>query len=362
MAGAHAEDTDTASNTAKPFLLFRHQSYVPELCFAGCALIFVIGMFLGQSKNEGFVIAWTTQMVAPGGLLDRNFALLGPGDSKGNEVLLLESPSCYKLWTSGRRFCQGMLCTFYLQQRQDLAQLLLGKLNGQRDILDLEAVMSEGCCPPIVLAIATPGLAKQLHTELPDLKAFARKLEVTKDRLAQWPFGKLSVLAEQSSTFYDLMTPQLMELVFGRMAWELAGPHFRSIHISSEFVVGGEEGPSQKTAQLVKMSFFLPPTVESKFLDRFLTHALLLIDMVGTYKLSPEQQRRALEVRQKRQAAAFKAAEEDRKKQQEQRRKEKKEQEEDRLRRLPPEARQKELERRQRLQQKRLLNRRTKKM
>eukprot|EP00887_Chlorella_sp_A99_P004191 scaffold23.g4191.t1 len=358
-ATAHAEDTDTASNTAKPFLLFRHQSYVPELCFAGCALIFVIGMFLGQSKNEGFVIAWTTQMVAPGGLLDRNFALLGPGDSKGNEVLLLESPSCYKLWTSGRRFCQGMLCTFYLQQRQDLAQLLLGKLNGQRDILDLEArggaVMSEGCCPPIVLAIATPGLAKQLHTELPDLKAFARKLEVTKDRLAQWPFGKLSVLAEQSSTFYDLMTPQLMELVFGRMAWEL---------------------------------------VESKFLDRFLTLALLLIDMVGTYKLSPgeagaarrERERRGTAAtpaapvavprrvpptRERRAAAAgarglFRgAAEEDRKKQQEQRRKEKKEQEEasrDRLRRLPPEARQKELERRQRLQQKRLLNRRTKKM
>lgn len=45
-------------------------------------------------------------MVKEGGVLDRNFALLGPGDTRAGEVLLKESMHEFKLWASGRRYCQ----------------------------------------------------------------------------------------------------------------------------------------------------------------------------------------------------------------------------------------------------------------
>ena len=46
------------------------------------------------------------QMVKEGGVLDRNFYMLGPGDTRAGEVLLKESMHEFKLWASGRRYCQ----------------------------------------------------------------------------------------------------------------------------------------------------------------------------------------------------------------------------------------------------------------
>ena len=36
---------------------------------------------------------------------------------------------------------------------------------------------------------------------------------MARDRLPSWPHEKLSVLAEQPSIFYDLLTPELLEQV-----------------------------------------------------------------------------------------------------------------------------------------------------
>ena len=36
---------------------------------------------------------------------------------------------------------------------------------------------------------------------------------MTRDKIPNWPHDKLTVLAEQSSVFYDLMTPELLEQV-----------------------------------------------------------------------------------------------------------------------------------------------------
>ncbi len=46
-----------------------------------------------------------------------------------------------------------------------------------------------------------------------DLRLYMRKVEVAKDRLPSWPHDKLTVLAEQPSIFYDLMTEAMMEQV-----------------------------------------------------------------------------------------------------------------------------------------------------
>lgn len=36
---------------------------------------------------------------------------------------------------------------------------------------------------------------------------------MTRDKIPSWPHDKLTVLAEQSSVFYDLMIPELVEQV-----------------------------------------------------------------------------------------------------------------------------------------------------
>ena len=46
-----------------------------------------------------------------------------------------------------------------------------------------------------------------------DLRLYTRKVEVARDRIPNWPHEKLSVLAEQPSIFYDLLTPELLEQV-----------------------------------------------------------------------------------------------------------------------------------------------------
>lgn len=44
-------------------------------------------------------------------------------------------------------------------------------------------------------------------------------MEVTRDKIPNWPHDKLTVLAEQSSVFYDLMTPELVEQVLALTPW-----------------------------------------------------------------------------------------------------------------------------------------------
>lgn len=46
-----------------------------------------------------------------------------------------------------------------------------------------------------------------------DLKLYTRNVDVAKDRIPSWPHDKLTVLAEQPSIFYDLMTDVMLEQV-----------------------------------------------------------------------------------------------------------------------------------------------------
>ena len=46
-----------------------------------------------------------------------------------------------------------------------------------------------------------------------DLKTYTRKLEVSREKLPGWPGDRLTVLVEQAAVFYDIMTPDMMDLV-----------------------------------------------------------------------------------------------------------------------------------------------------
>lgn len=45
-----------------------------------------INLFFGKKENDALALAWAQQFCADGAVLDRNFALIGPGDSNGGEV------------------------------------------------------------------------------------------------------------------------------------------------------------------------------------------------------------------------------------------------------------------------------------
>lgn len=60
-----------------------------------------------------------------------------------------------------------------------------------------------------------------------DLKLYTRRVEVTRDKIPSWPHDKLTVLAEQSTVFYDLMIPELVEQVIILLHLGLEGKLWR---------------------------------------------------------------------------------------------------------------------------------------
>lgn len=355
--GAGSVPAGAGSAPRPPFVQLKEQdSWVLEGCAVAFLLAFLVNLAVGRGRNERLAVAWTTELVAPDGVLDRNFSLLGPGDTEAGEVLLKDSMHVYKFWASGRRFCQGLLATLQLVRRQDLLAYSLQLVRGQKDVMELELRMSEGCMPPLVLAIAPPPVARTMQQDSADVKRLCKRVDPTRDRIAQWP-ERLTVLAEHSSIFYDLMTPQLLELAFGRDAFLAVKPYFRFLHITSE--LPEDAGPHK---QVVRLSFSLPPEGDTATLNKFLVTVLLLADLLGSYRLSPEQQKRAAEARQKKEAEERAAVADDRQRRADERRQQKAAEEADRLKRMNPAQREKELERKQKLQAKRRMSRMSKKM
>ena len=80
------------------------------------------------------------------------------------------------------------------------------QFKSDHDHLNIEVYLSDAQMEPLVLGITAnrPGLLKTMKS-LPDIKAFTRKQEVSRDRLPQWPSDQLSIQAEQAQIFYDLM-------------------------------------------------------------------------------------------------------------------------------------------------------------
>ena len=90
------------------FRLAEQEDYRTEVAFALFVLLSVFFLIVGGRDNEALATHWVTEMVRPGGVLDRNFALVGPhaaAAAKG-EVLMKETPDTFRLYASGRRSCQ----------------------------------------------------------------------------------------------------------------------------------------------------------------------------------------------------------------------------------------------------------------
>lgn len=78
----------------------------------------------GRNQNEAIVLDWAKTCCSEGGILERNFSVLGPEENSGPEIILKDSMRDYKLHASGRRNCLGLLAELDLLPRQDLFQRL----------------------------------------------------------------------------------------------------------------------------------------------------------------------------------------------------------------------------------------------
>jgi hypothetical protein len=72
-------------------------------------------------------------------------------------------------------------------------------------------------CRSVVVVVETVFSNKGVQTSdacgVADVRTFAHVVAVGKNKMPNWPSDKLTVLAEHSSIFYDIMTEQLLDAV-----------------------------------------------------------------------------------------------------------------------------------------------------
>lgn len=321
-----------------------------EFGFLAFMTLYLANMYRGTQINKRLAYSWTKEFATEGSILDRNFSHVGISDNEGTEVTIFkEGAAKYQCYASGRRFCSGALITADLRPRMELFQgYILNLLLPQDDMLDFEIHMNEASMPKTVLCVATTRLAREMLRRedcYEDLRLYTRKVEVAKDRLPSWPHEKLTVLAEQPSIFYDLMNDAMMEQVFGRAAFEESGRYFRAMRLTSE-----GEG---KHKQIAQFSFALPPPDEMDKLSSWIMAAMVFIDLLGNYKMKPDQKAKAEKARQEAATHVERSNEEETLEREEKLRAKKKEEEQEKLKRMSPADREKYKARKEKLDRER---------
>lgn len=84
--------------------------------------------------------------------------------------------------------------------------------SSQSDMVEFEVALLDSF-PPVVLAIVDRRFVSHVESTWTELGSFTKRMEVSKDKLKDWPRDDLVVFAESSSVFYDVVTDFLMTQV-----------------------------------------------------------------------------------------------------------------------------------------------------
>jgi Protein of unknown function (DUF1682) len=371
---------DAGSDDPRPTITFFNLSfklkpqtdYNIERIALGLSIFFIVKMIIGRKTNKNLAILYVAEMDRDDGILKKQFAEAEP-------TVIIDGPETFKFHATGRRYCQGALFTFRMASRQDLLSTFTKFSGGsQRDILEIEVNMNENAMPSTVLFVGTHSAAKAVTKENRDIVELTKRLEPTRDRLATWPGvsgnedgsgdqpSPLVVHAEHPSVFYEIMSPPIMDVLFGPNAFynEDMSRYFRYLHASSDFrspaFSENSVGATGKRP-VVRVSFNLPPSGNYEVLDKFVTFVCLIIDGLGSCKLTPEQIKKSADLRRTVEAKRESTIVEKEKKLEE-RRAAKEAEERARLAKLPPEQREKERAKRDKILRKRSMKSAVKRM
>mmetsp|Transcript_16567 Transcript_16567/g.56472 ORF Transcript_16567/g.56472 Transcript_16567/m.56472 type:complete len:507 (+) Transcript_16567:68-1588(+) len=315
---------------------------------------YAVQYFLGKSANEAIARRWAALFAGEGGVLERNFSLLGPAEEDSLEsaaTLMKDSHSEYKLYCSGRRFCESMTCTLQLKKRQDLLSILVGYVAPEEDLLKLEVVMNAGDMDALCFAVGTKKAARALHKADPLLARFTSALELPAEKRRRLGPDAPLVLAEASDVAADLVTEHALDAAFGKERWPAAKHLFRSMHFSSEGGVGAKEG-----AKTLKFEFVLPEGPEMQQLGAMIQLAMHYVDAVGRYRVSAAAAERIRASRQRLEKEKAKSAIEERRAELQKKKEEKRAAEVEAMRDMSREARLKKEEKEYRREVKKRAN------
>ncbi|RZR93790.1 hypothetical protein BHM03_00022364 [Ensete ventricosum] len=198
---------ELSSPLPPPFSL---RSYFLEIACVTFLICFAFNYFHGKRRNEGIALAWVAKFAGKDSIFDKNFSLLGTGDGNDAPLLLKEGQDVFKFYSSGRRYCQGMLATMELLSRHDLISRALHLVFSKKDTITFEVVMNEDAMDHVVLALARKKTAKMMHKEERDLQRFASPA-VAPPAGRKWVADELMVVAESKEVAGDLITDVVLD-------------------------------------------------------------------------------------------------------------------------------------------------------
>ncbi|CAH9058711.1 unnamed protein product [Cuscuta europaea] len=258
-------------------------SYTVEAVCVSFLVVFVINYFTGKRENENIALAWATKFATKDSIFEKNFSLLGVGETEDSPLLLKEGQNVFKFYASGRRYCQGLLATMELKSRHDLISRLYNMVVPCKDEITLEVYMNDDAMDAVVFAVARKKLAKTMQKEVRDLQRFAGVITPPGGR--KWLVEELAVVSESKEVAGDMIPEVVLEQVFGEKAFEKFGKGFISMHFSDQHI-----GSHKK---MLVFKFALSNATDMSDMTRLIALVPYYIDLIGKYKLSSHARSKA---------------------------------------------------------------------
>ncbi|PIN26951.1 hypothetical protein CDL12_00308 [Handroanthus impetiginosus] len=250
--------------------------YSVEIACVSFLIVFTINYFTGKRENENLALAWARKFATENSIFDKNFSLLGVGETENSPLLLQEGRNVFKFYASGRRFCSGLLGTMELKSRHDLISRLYNKVVPCKDEITFEVYMNDDAMDHVIFAMARKKLAKTMQKEMMDLQRFAGLVNPPNGK--KWVAEELQIVSESKEVAGDLIADAVLDQVFGEKAFDKFGKGFISMHFSDQ------HSGSHKKKLVFK--FALPDADHMADMTRLVALVPYYIDLIGRYKLS----------------------------------------------------------------------------
>ncbi|VFQ89650.1 unnamed protein product [Cuscuta campestris] len=260
-------------------------SYTVEIVCVSFLIVFVINYFAGKRENENIALAWATKYATKDSIFEKNFSLLGVGETDDSPLLLKEGQNVFKFYASGRRYCQGLLATMELKSRHDLISKLYNLVVPCKDEITFEVYMNDDAMDHVVFAVARKKLAKTMQKEVRDLQRYAGVVAPPAGGGRKWVADELVVVSESKEVAGDMITEVVLEQVFGEKAFEKFREGFISMHFSDQHI-----GSHKK---MLVFKFALPNANDMADMTRLIALVPYYIDLIGKYKLSSHARSKA---------------------------------------------------------------------
>lgn len=299
----------------------KFKNYPPlfELRYEGIGLIIVtlwfVNWIVGDGKNRKLALDFEDAFCGDDGVFKAQFASVGDMPKKvaprNGSVLSKESSDEYKIWCSGRRFCEGAMITLKLKPRHDLysaATAFQGR--SLPDYCVIEVNMNDECVQPgSVFAFGPKELIANLEEAdgEKDLKKLTQAFVPKREHGQRVTHKDVTVKAESLELANDItFTPEVMKVI-GESTWAKNGKaSLVCVYNSDEAAPKFGSLPHPKT---LKFQFTMPSDGSQikSAMGECMNLVPALIDVVGRVQLTPGQREKALNARKKREEEDFKA-------------------------------------------------------